>query len=117
MNLNVLSVQCAEPGCPNRTRYAGRCPDHQRSRWTPSGGYGSDWRRVRDAYIAEHPMCQWPGCPRPAEEVDHIVRVKVDPSRRLDPTNLRALCVKHHRSRTSRDGARAQADRRARDDR
>jgi 5-methylcytosine-specific restriction protein A len=104
---NPLPVQCRVAGCPHKALEGARCPAHRRSRWTPSGGYGWDWRRVRDAYIRENPICEWPGCSAPAEEVDHIIRVKVDPSRRLDPTNLRALCLPHHRSRTGRDGGRA----------
>ena len=117
MSRSNLPVQCAEPGCPYKALEGARCPVHRRSRWTASAGYGSDWRSLRDAYIRQHPICEWPGCPAPSEEVDHIVRVKVDPSRRLDTSNLRALCVQHHRSRTGRDGARAQADRRARGER
>jgi 5-methylcytosine-specific restriction endonuclease McrA len=111
---NLLPTQCAEPGCPRKALGGVRCPAHRRSRWIPASGYGSDWRQVRNAYIRQHPQCDWPGCPRPADEVDHVVSVRVDPSRRLDPTNLRALCLKHHRSRTGRDGAHAQADRRTR---
>jgi 5-methylcytosine-specific restriction endonuclease McrA len=38
-------------------------------------------------------------------EVDHIVEVRVDPSRRLDPLNLRALCGRCHRQRTGRSVA------------
>jgi 5-methylcytosine-specific restriction endonuclease McrA len=81
------------------------------SRWEPSGDYGADWREVRDAYIGQHPICEWPGCAVASHEVDHIIRVKVDPSRRLDPENLRALCLHHHRSRTGRDGVRARRQR------
>jgi 5-methylcytosine-specific restriction enzyme A len=105
--VNLLPIRCAEPGCPFKALEGARCPAHRRSRWAPSTGYGWDWRRVRDAYIREHPTCEWPGCSALAEEVDHIIRVKVDPSLRLDPTNLRALCLRHHRSRTGRDGVRA----------
>lgn len=104
---NLLPVECAEPGCPRKALEGARCPVHRRTRWAPSSGYGSDWRRLRDAYIRAHPRCEWPSCCAPAEEVDHIVRVKVDPGRRLDPANLRSLCLHHHRSRTGRDGARA----------
>lgn len=105
--MRALPIQCAEPGCPNRATTSSRCPAHRTSRWTPSGDYGPAWRRVRNAYIREHMTCEWPGCTARADEVDHIVRVKLDPSRRLDPGNLRALCLHHHRSRTGRDGARA----------
>jgi 5-methylcytosine-specific restriction endonuclease McrA len=107
-----LPVQCATPGCRGKALEGARCPVHRTSRWTPSNDYGSDWRRLRDAYIREHRGCEWPGCHAPSAEVDHVARVKVDPSRRLDPTNLRALCLHHHRSRTGRDGVRAKAGRR-----
>jgi 5-methylcytosine-specific restriction enzyme A len=107
MSRNLLPAQCTEPGCPGKTLGGPRCQAHTVSRWapTPSGSYGSNWRRVRGAYIAEHRTCEWPGCTSPAVEVDHIIRVRVDPSRRLDPTNLRALCLHHHRSRSARDAA------------
>jgi 5-methylcytosine-specific restriction enzyme A len=102
-----LPVQCAAPRCPRKAVGGGRCPEHHVSRWAPSQDYGRDWRKLRDAYIARHPWCEWPGCGSASAEVDHIVQVKLDPTRRLDPTNLRALCLRHHRSRTGRDGARA----------
>lgn len=91
---------CLICGLPAR---GSRCPAHARpSRWPESDAYGSDWRKVRDRYIAEHPTCAWPGCGQPAEEVDHITPIRVDPSRRLDPTNLRSLCAHHHRGVTAR---------------
>jgi 5-methylcytosine-specific restriction enzyme A len=100
---NLLPVLCAEGGCPERTWYGSRCPAHTRSRWPDSGDtYRGGWRKLRDAYIREHPTCQWPGCGAQADEVDHVVPVRVDPSRRLDASNLRSLCLHHHRSITAR---------------
>jgi 5-methylcytosine-specific restriction endonuclease McrA len=96
-----LSVPCLVCGSP--TRCGSRCPAHARpSRWPKSGAYDHAWRRLRDSFIAEHPRCEWPGCSSPADEVDHVVSVRVDPSRRLDPTNLRSLCRPHHRAVTAR---------------
>jgi len=66
------------------------------------GQYDSAWTKVRNAFIRDHPSCQWPGCGARADEVDHVVPVRVDPSRRLDVTNLRSLCLHHHRSVSAR---------------
>ncbi|MBV0920694.1 HNH endonuclease, partial [Mycobacteroides chelonae] len=27
---------------------------------------------MRDAYLATHPLCEHPGCPRLADDVDHV---------------------------------------------
>ena len=38
--------------------------------------YGRAWKRIRDRYIQEHPLCelcQWDGRLTPAEEVHHKV--------------------------------------------
>ena len=112
--MNLLPVQCATPGCPGKAVDGGRCPTHRVYRWPASGGYGWAWTKVRNAFIAQHPICEWPGCTAASAEVDHIVRVKVDPSRRLDPPNLRALCARHHRSRTGADALDGRRRKRAR---
>lgn len=66
-------------------------------------GYDSDWVRLRNWYIAKHPLCEWPGCRQPARDVDHIIPVSVDSSKRLDAGNLQSLCRSHHRVKTERD--------------
>ena len=86
----------SEPGQP-------RCAVHAKSKWPKSGGiYDTAWRRLRNAYIAQHRFCEARNCLLAAAEVDHIVSVGEDPSRRLDPTNLQSLCLHHHRAKTAR---------------
>jgi len=65
--------------------------------------YKDGWREYRERYLRAYPACCEPGCDRPATEVDHIVAVKVAPDRRLDPTNCRPYCKRHHSARTARD--------------
>ena len=43
----------------------------------------------RDAYECQ---IRGPGCTGKAEQLDHIVPRRVDPSRILDPSNARAAC-------------------------
>jgi 5-methylcytosine-specific restriction protein A len=62
--------------------------------------YDGAWRKLRAWFIAENPRC---GCGAPATDVDHIVSVKSDPSRRLDPSNLRSMCHSCHSRRTGAD--------------
>lgn len=63
-------------------------------------GYDEDWAKVRKEFLRKHPTC-W--CGEPATEVDHIQTIREAPGRRLDVTNLRALCKRHHSRRTMRD--------------
>jgi 5-methylcytosine-specific restriction endonuclease McrA len=59
-------------------------------------GYDADWRRLRNAYLAEHRECQ--RCGEPATMVDHKESIRANPARRLDPRNLEAMCFAcHHR--------------------
>jgi hypothetical protein len=57
-------------------------------------GYDSVWAKLRARHLAAHPACVV--CGRAGEHVDHIVTVRLDPSRRLDPANLQTLCERHH---------------------
>jgi 5-methylcytosine-specific restriction protein A len=86
------------------------CAAHKpKSRWPKSAGhYDGSWREVRNGYLERHRNCECLGCTAPAQEVDHIVPIRLDPRRRLDPTNLRALCVHHHRSRSAHDSNRTE---------
>jgi 5-methylcytosine-specific restriction enzyme A len=115
---------CTTPGCPELVRERGvsKCPKHhteykrttQRTydarRGTPAErGYDINWRRLRDAYIAENPLCEDckdEGRTTAAEMVDHKETIKDAPWRRLDWSNLRSLCGLHHRRKTAaRDGS------------
>ena len=66
-------------------------------------GYDGKWEKLRNWWIRQHPVCQWPGCWRPAAIVDHVVPIDVAPERRLDETNLQSLCRSHHSVKTNED--------------
>jgi 5-methylcytosine-specific restriction protein A len=79
--------------------------DQQRSA-QHSRDYDSAWRKLSKAFRAANPlctMCMAEGIIVAAEVVDHIVTIRDDPARRLDTTNLRSLCKRHHDQRTMRD--------------
>lgn len=89
---------CAEPGCPNVIDGPGRCAEHRRDFYpnTDNSLYRHGWRRIRDAYIADHPRCE--SCHvRAAAEVHHRDH---DP-RNNAATNLAALCASCHRKITA----------------
>ena len=107
---------CSYPGCPNLTegRY---CTVHQkqvtahynRYERDPASKrrYGRAWRRIRDGFIAVHPLCE--RCKRlgkltPAEEVHHILPLSRGGTH--DPDNLMALCKSCHSEITAREGGR-----------
>lgn len=64
-------------------------------------GYGASWRRARDRYLKEHPMCvyhQRIGQGVPASVVDHIIPHKQDKLLFWDVDNWQALCASCHNS-------------------
>lgn len=63
--------------------------------------YGSEWARLSKRHLRFFPRCAVVGCAAQAKHVDHIVPVKVAPSRRLDPANLQSLCAACHNRITS----------------
>jgi 5-methylcytosine-specific restriction protein A len=90
---------CSFPGCPELTdgRY---CDMHQRQVDAYYNKYERDpqtrkrydrrWKRIRDRYISEHPLCeecQKYGRLTPAEEVHHIIPL--------------SLCILMHRHGSS----------------
>jgi 5-methylcytosine-specific restriction protein A len=97
---------CAHPGCPALTD--GRfCEAHakqdagedERYRRDPDTRkrYGRAWKRIRDRYIAAHPLCEQ--CERdgrltPAQEVHHIKPLSEGGTH--DAENLMALCSSCH---------------------
>jgi 5-methylcytosine-specific restriction protein A len=72
-----------------------------------------EWRDIRykailrDKYICQHCGVKCIGKKRggPSPEVDHIVPVKKDASKRLDLGNLRTLCHSCHNKVTAADKA------------
>ena len=110
MSLRAMTI-CAEAGCNERVRGV-RCPKHQRTYTRddnrPSStarGYDKQWTRVRNAYLAQHPLCEdchSKGIITAAREVHHKIRIAVDRSKRLDADNLMSLCRACHARRTMR---------------
>jgi len=60
------------------------------------------WQRLRMQVLVEAAFtCQWPGCGRIEADTsllvaDHIVPVRVDPTRKWDRANLQCLCRACH---------------------
>jgi 5-methylcytosine-specific restriction protein A len=79
-----------------------RRPDDRPS--SAARGYGHRWRKLRRLQLNRHPLCQWPGCERPATDVDHILaRARGGGD---EEANLQSLCHRHHSEKTARhDGA------------
>ncbi|MEG2344206.1 MAG: HNH endonuclease signature motif containing protein [Acidaminococcaceae bacterium] len=107
---------CSHPGCPNltATRF---CEEHtkeenkryERYSRDPAAKrrYGRAWKRIRDRYIAAHPLCencQKQGKLTKAEEVHHILPLSRGGTH-VD-TNLMALCKACHSRITAEDGDR-----------
>lgn len=87
---------CLWPGCPNLTRYPRGCAYHLRQHYET---YDAAWDRLAAGYLARHRVCE--RCRmRRAEHVHHVQPVALAPHRRLDPTNLAAICVHCHRAET-----------------
>ena len=69
--------------------------------------YGRAWKRVRERYIAAHPLCEKcreQGKLTPAQEVHHILPLSRGGTH--DESNLMALCKPCHSEITARDGDR-----------
>lgn len=63
------------------------------------------WTRLSKQYRQAHPMCEnclRDGIVRPAAICDHIVELRKDWSRRLDPSNLQSLCNDCHERKHDR---------------
>ena len=104
------------PRRPPTFRPPGHRTEHQRKadldkhRRTPAErGYDAAWRRVRAAFLREHPLCECDDCRAganritPATVVDHIVPIEEAPGLRLVWSNLRAMAKACHDRRTARD--------------
>lgn len=60
-------------------------------------GYNARWQRTRRRYLRTHSACEdASGCTQPAEDVHHLDGLGPLGPRGHDPTNLQALCHKHH---------------------
>jgi len=72
----------------------------------------SGWSTTRKHYLADHPLCEWPGCRRTATTVDHILARAFDGK---EANSLLSLCPIHaaikDRDDQRRGKARAKAKR------
>jgi len=101
---------CTHPGCSKLV--SGRfCDNHakqdareyERYRRNPATRkrYGRAWKRIRDRYIAKHPLCEQCeefGQLTPAQEVHHIVPLSEGGTH--DESNLMSLCTACHSGKT-----------------
>ncbi len=107
---------CSHPGCPELVtgRY---CEEHQKlsdrhyNRYqrdpVTKKHYGKHWRKIRDRYIATHPLCEsckGQGRATRAQEVHHIKPLQQGGSH--DEDNLMALCKSCHSTITAKEGGR-----------
>ncbi|WP_100483069.1 HNH endonuclease [Mycobacteroides abscessus] len=60
---------------------------------------------MRDAYLATHPLCEQSGCPRLADDVDHMTPL-AEGGAKYDPRNFMFLCDDHHKAKTNADALR-----------
>lgn len=75
-----------------------RCPC--RKPWEGSRRAGKStraYRRYRDDYLANNPICEAPGCPLLAQVADHITPVSKG-GHMFGP--LQSLCHTHHKAKT-----------------
>ena len=95
---------CLEPDCATVVA-RGRCATHTRALARVSGsasrrGYDRDWRRLRANKLQIDPLCERcaaQGRTEAAREVHHRITIDEAPARRLDLSNLEALCIVCHR--------------------
>jgi 5-methylcytosine-specific restriction protein A len=67
-------------------------------------GYDLTWQKLRKQYLARNPLCVLclqAGHVVAATVADHIERICHAPERRLDESNLRSLCKRHHDEHTA----------------
>lgn len=102
---------CIAPRCPNLTTRT-RCATHETEAEMRRGnaadrGYDARWQRTRARYLRRHPMCQIPGCPEAATDVDHTPTRRELVKRGVpDPDAeryLTGLCHPHHSQKTARE--------------
>ena len=80
--------------------------DQRRERNTPR------YKRMRRRFLQENPLCvvcKKEGIVRQADEIDHIIPVRVAPKRMWDVKNIQAICRPHHEDKTAAEN-RQEAD-------
>ena len=104
--------KCATPGCNQLIRGQAHCEAHAkraRAKTTDRFYLSTAWRKLRERYLQENPLCadcEAIGRAEPAYICDHVVERADDPSLELEWSNLRGLCLSHHNSKTARERVR-----------
>jgi len=99
------------PKRPPRLSTAKREYKHEWDRNKVKGNpYGSAWKKIRNAYMAQHVLCadpdgRHPNRVVPADDCDHIIPICQGGETTWD--NLQALCRACHKAKTARESARA----------
>lgn len=102
------------PGCRKKFTREARCPEcaavpRSREKRVDDFYVSAPWRRLRALHLQANPLCdecERHGLTEPAYVVDHIVERSDDPSRELDPDNLRSLCASCHNRKTANERVR-----------
>ena len=94
-------ARCGKPAargkpCQCRTPWEGSTHD---------SGNDRRWQAERNNYLATHPLCERPACPRLADVVDHITPL-AEGGAKYDHRNFMALCHDHHDEKTVQDALR-----------
>ena len=98
-NIVPSGERCACQIAGDRSRKA----RHDRLRPTAAQrGYNHEWRKAREAYLANRPRCAHPGCSSLATHVDHIIPHRGDDRLFWDRNNWQPLCAHHHNSTKQR---------------
>ncbi|MDD2259444.1 MAG: HNH endonuclease signature motif containing protein [Bacilli bacterium] len=97
---------CAMQGCPELTHET-YCEEHKALKQKQyetfkrepnhDKKYGNNWRRVRDLYVKQHPLCEQclkKGKMIPVEEVHHIKPLSQGGTNKF--SNLMSLCQSCH---------------------
>ena len=72
------------------------------SKSTTEYGYDHKWRTMSERIRRQRPLCEdceARGKVVPSVECHHVIAIKDDPTRRLDPSNVVALCGECHDAR------------------
>jgi 5-methylcytosine-specific restriction enzyme A len=102
---------CLRAGCPRFAEVGARCRLHaaeqRKQNRSPNNSFYASrrWRLTRRRKLFQDPICEHPGCDRPAEHVHHITPIE-DGGDRNDFANLQSLCKPHH-SQLHREGREA----------
>ena len=104
---------CPVPKCPELVSGSARyCAKHERERIAryphkpdirlsaAARGYGTEWQKIRAAYLARYPRCSFTGCTRPSTDAHHLISPKKGGTH--DYSNLQAYCHEHHSQITAK---------------